>query len=145
MHLPAESGACLQVYTALISACSREILEAPPSNRRLQLVLLERAQGVLAEMRNARLPPDPFLWNALIAAAGRAGQLQRAFQNMDDMQVGWRPLLQHFTCVHARQLEGALPTILQLQMLKADACECMLATCRCGAGSGLSPAVSPAG
>ncbi len=78
---------CAQVYTALISACSREILEAPASNRRLQLVLLERAQGVLAEMRNARLQTDPFLWNALIAAAGRAGQLQRAFQNMDDMQV----------------------------------------------------------
>lgn len=79
--------AYLQVYTALISACSREILEAPASNRRLQLVLLERAQGVLAEMRNARLQTDPFLWNALIAAAGRAGQLQRAFQNLDDMQV----------------------------------------------------------
>ena len=76
-----------QVYTALISACSREILQAPASNRRLQLVLLERAQGVLAEMRAARLMPDAHLWNALIAAAGRAGQLQRAFQNLDDMQV----------------------------------------------------------
>ena len=40
-----------QVYTALISACSQEILRTPSSNRRLQLVLLERAQGVLAEVR----------------------------------------------------------------------------------------------
>ena len=85
----------MQVYTALISACSREILEAPASNRRLQLVLLERAQGVLAEMRSARLQTDPVLWNALIAAAGRAGQLQRAFQNMDDMQVRSARLAQH--------------------------------------------------
>ena len=83
------------MYTALISACSREILEAPASNRRLQLVLLERAQGVLVEMRNARLQTDPFLWNALIAAAGRAGQLQRAFQNMDDMQVRRSADVQH--------------------------------------------------
>lgn len=77
----------MQVYTALVSACSREILGAPASNRRLQLVLLERAQGVLAEMKAARVHADAFLWNALIAAAGRAGQLQRAFQSMDDMQV----------------------------------------------------------
>ena len=78
---------CAQVYTALVSACSREILEAPASNRRLQLVLLERAQGVLAEMRAARIKTDAFLWNALIAAAGRAGQLQRAYQSLEDMQV----------------------------------------------------------
>jgi pentatricopeptide repeat protein len=77
-----------QVYTALIAACSREILEAPLGNRRLQLVLLERAQGVLAEMQAAKQHPDAILWNALITAAGRAGQLQRAFHTLEDMQVG---------------------------------------------------------
>jgi hypothetical protein len=39
------------VYTALIHACSQAILAAPPGNRRVQLVLLERAQGALAEAR----------------------------------------------------------------------------------------------
>ena len=83
-----EAAAPAQVYTALVSACSREILEAPASGRRLQLVLLERAQGVLAEMRGQRIKTDAHLWNALIAAAGRAGQLQRAYQSLEDMQVG---------------------------------------------------------
>ena len=31
--------------------------------------------------------PDAAVWNALIAAAGRAGQLQRAFEALQDMQV----------------------------------------------------------
>ncbi len=38
-------------------------------------------------MRAARLHPDAVLWNALITAAGRAGQLQRAFQTLEEMQV----------------------------------------------------------
>ncbi|CAL8460572.1 g101 [Coccomyxa elongata] len=75
-----------QVYTSLISACSREILKISPDNRRLQLVLLERARGVLAEMRKSALRPDAFLYNALITAAGRAGQVQGAFQTLEDMQ-----------------------------------------------------------
>lgn len=88
MMPPADVTCWGQVYTALISACSREILNTPLGNRRLQLVLLERAHGVLAEMRAARLKPDAVLWNALITAAGRAGQLQRAFQTLEEMQVG---------------------------------------------------------
>lgn len=77
----------LQVYTALISACSREILDTPPANRRVQLVLLERARGVLGEVRANGLRPDAILWNALITAAGRAGQVQGAFQTLEDMQA----------------------------------------------------------
>ena len=68
-------------------------------------MLLERAQGVLVEMRNARLQTDPFLWNALIAAAGRAGQLQRAFQNLDDMQVccaSWKESTLHHSYPECR-------------------------------------------
>lgn len=83
----------MQVYTSLISACSREILKISPDNRRLQLVLLERARGVLAEMRNSGLRPDAFLYNALITAAGRAGQVQGAFQTLEDMQVRPPPLV----------------------------------------------------
>ena len=84
----------VQVYTSLISACSREILKISPDNRRLQLVLLERARGVLAEMRKSALRPDAILYNALITAAGRAGQVQGAFQTLEDMQVRPSPLLQ---------------------------------------------------
>lgn len=82
-----ELAGWVQVYTSLISACSREILKISPDNRRLQLVLLERARGVLAEMRSSGLRPDAFLYNALITAAGRAGQVQGAFQTLEDMQV----------------------------------------------------------
>lgn len=51
------------------------------------LVLLERAAGVMADMRAARIKPDRAVWNALITAAGRAGQLQRAFQSLEEMQA----------------------------------------------------------
>lgn len=51
-------------------------------------MLLERATGVMADMRAARIKPDRAVWNALITAAGRAGQLQRAFQGLEDMQAG---------------------------------------------------------
>ena len=56
-------------------------------SRTQSLVLLERAAGVMADMRAARIKPDRVVWNGLITAAGRAGQLQRAFQGLEDMQV----------------------------------------------------------
>lgn len=37
--------------------------------------------------QEARVKPDAAVWNALIAAAGRAGQLQRALEALQDMQV----------------------------------------------------------
>ena len=37
--------------------------------------------------QEARVKPDAAVWNALIAAAGRAGQLQRALDALQDMQV----------------------------------------------------------
>ncbi len=51
------------------------------------LVLLERAAGVLGDMRAAHVRPDRAVWNAFITAAGRAGQLQRAFQALEEMQA----------------------------------------------------------
>lgn len=45
-------------------------------------------QQVFADGISAKVVPDLPLWNALINAAGRAGQLDRAFQALDDMQVG---------------------------------------------------------
>ena len=37
--------------------------------------------------QEARLQPDAPIWNGLITLAGRAGQLQRAFQVLEDMQA----------------------------------------------------------
>ena len=41
----------------------------------------------LEAVQEARVRADAAVWNALIATAGRAGQLQRAFQALEDMQV----------------------------------------------------------
>ena len=38
-------------------------------------------------VQEVKVRPDAAVWNALIAAAGRAGQLQRAFEALQDMQV----------------------------------------------------------
>ncbi len=77
-----------KVYAALISACNQEALAAGGGHgRRQSLVLLERAAGVLGDMRAARVRPDRAVWNAFITAAGRAGQLQRAFQALEEMQA----------------------------------------------------------
>ncbi len=81
-----------QVYTTLISACSEQIGKTPQSDRRTQLVLLERAFSLVQNMQTARMPADAAVWNALVTASGRAGQLQRAFDVLDEMLgVGLRP------------------------------------------------------
>ena len=45
-----------------------------------------RADHVLIA-QESRLQPDAPIWNGLITLAGRAGQLQRAFQVLEDMQA----------------------------------------------------------
>eukprot|EP00891_Asterochloris_glomerata_P001000 jgi/Astpho2/1000/Aster-00825 len=75
-----------QVYTALITACSRRIHgSAGYISRRDQLVLLEQATQVFKDMQAARVRPDATAWNSLIASAGRAGNLQRAQEVLEDM------------------------------------------------------------
>jgi PPR repeat len=73
--------------TALIDACGAAIKRIGPSRRREQLVLLERASAVLERARQSFAEADPGVWNALITAAARSYQLQRAFQILEDMQV----------------------------------------------------------
>lgn len=81
-----------QVYATLISACSEQIAATPLSDRRTQLVLLERAFALVEGMHAARINPDAPVWNALVTAAGRAGQLQRSFDVLEDMLAsGVRP------------------------------------------------------
>lgn len=74
-----------QIFATLISACAVQIDRTHASDRRTQLVLLERAFGLIETMDAARVQPDAAVWNALINAAGRAGQLQRAFDVLDEM------------------------------------------------------------
>ena len=81
-----------QVFATLISACSEQIVRTPAADRRTQLVLLERAFALVQNMQDIRLNPDAPVWNALVTAAGRAGQLQRAFDVLEDMLgAGTRP------------------------------------------------------
>lgn len=55
-------------------------------------MLLERAFALIDDMKGARIPTDAAVWNALVTAAGRAGQLQRAFNVLEDMLgSGTRP------------------------------------------------------
>ncbi|KAL4443545.1 hypothetical protein ABPG75_011282 [Micractinium tetrahymenae] len=80
------------VYASVVKACAQHISRLPPSERRQQLVLLERAFGLVQDARAARIPTDAAVWNALVTAAGRAGQLQRAFEVLEDMLgAGVRP------------------------------------------------------
>lgn len=55
-------------------------------------MLLERAFALIDDLKSARIPTDAAVWNALVTAAGRAGQLQRAFNVLEDMLgSGTRP------------------------------------------------------
>lgn len=80
------------VYSAVVKACAEQIDRLPASERRKQLVLLERAFALIDDLKCARIPTDAAVWNALVTAAGRAGQLQRAFNVLEDMLgSGTRP------------------------------------------------------
>jgi len=73
-------------YGALIHSCAVAVREAEAhADRKTQLVLLERALGVVDEALSAGASLDAPAWNALLLCAGRAGQLQRAFEVLDRM------------------------------------------------------------
>ena len=52
-------------------------------------MLLEQATQVFKDMQAARVRPDATAWNSLIASAGRAGNLQRAQEVLEDMLVNF--------------------------------------------------------
>ena len=69
------------VVSARVACCCRAIARVPDGDRRGQLVLLERAATLVEEARKVHnVDADAAVWNALINAAGRAGQLERALQ-----------------------------------------------------------------
>lgn len=69
-----------KVYGALCQACASTLQGARDKNRRLQLVLMERAFSVMEDMVQDGFQPDPVLWNTLITCTSRASQLQRCFE-----------------------------------------------------------------
>lgn len=74
------NGMSLHVMLALMPAWHTQVfLEG-----RSAFILLKHCSLVSQE---ARVRPDVAVWNALIAAAGRAGQLQRALEALQDMQA----------------------------------------------------------
>eukprot|EP00887_Chlorella_sp_A99_P002066 scaffold18.g2066.t1 len=85
--------ACKQVFTTVVKACCEQIARRnTAADRRGQLVLLERAFGLVADMKALKVQTDTAVWNSLLAAAGRAGQLDRAFQVVEEMLAqGCRP------------------------------------------------------
>lgn len=76
------------VYGSLLAALAGAMLRNPQvmSDRKEQLVLLERAVMVMDNAMKAGVFLDAPVWNALLCCAGRCCQLQRAFQILDDMQ-----------------------------------------------------------
>lgn len=71
----------------MVAACVRGIMGAQ-GNRKEQLVLLERAFGVVQDALSMHVPLDAAVWNALLACAARSNQLERSFEVLDMMQVG---------------------------------------------------------
>lgn len=60
--------------------------------RRQQLVMADRAFGLVNLLENQGLRPDAAMWNALMECAGFSGQLTRAFGVLQDMtSAGCRP------------------------------------------------------
>ena len=76
-----ESGqtADRQVYGALISTLG-QAMKVGNTERRAQLVLLERACHLLEDMKESNILPDTANWNTLLTCAARSGQLQHAFE-----------------------------------------------------------------
>jgi hypothetical protein len=74
---------CLQLYGALIAACAQGI-KARSSDRKEQLVVLERAFQVLQDALDAGVHLETPAWNALLMCAGmwqlRGAQLRSCLQ-----------------------------------------------------------------
>lgn len=72
------------VYGALIAACAQGI-KANSSDRKDQLVILDRAFQVLQDAMDSGVHLETPVWNALLMCAGRCRQLQRCFEVLDLM------------------------------------------------------------
>lgn len=83
--------------------------------RRRQLVLVDRAFGLLDVAQKRGIRPDRDLWTALIQCAGFSGQLSRAYRVLSDMtRSGARPNSWTFTvlisaCVLVRSRVRSVP------------------------------------
>jgi len=78
-----------RAMSALVSAYAASVRRQGPSatDRRTQLVLLERAFQLRDDLVEMNMTPDAVMWNTLITLAGRAGQLQRALDTVSEMEA----------------------------------------------------------
>lgn len=74
------------VAGALANVCSSKMKSSNWNDRRGNLVLLERASGLLRDLNEFKVNPDTALWNVMVTCAGRAGQVHRAFNILQEMQ-----------------------------------------------------------
>ncbi|WIA13975.1 hypothetical protein OEZ85_002539 [Tetradesmus obliquus] len=125
-------------YGALIAACAQGI-KTRSSDRKDQLVILDRAYQVLQEAMDAGVHLETPVWNALLMCAGRCRQLQRCFEVLDLMTgagVPSDPIT--FTClieaavlagetemaqrVFARAMAAGVTSSVQLYTAAINAC-----------------------
>lgn len=107
-----DSQAYGALFAAFANAIERDI--RVNSDKREQLVLLERAFHMVDDASNSHLLLEVPVWNSLITLAGRSNQLDRAFQVIDMMQVkGLKPDSTTYgalmtACIRAKESEMAL-------------------------------------
>lgn len=76
-----------KVAGALAKICALKMKASKWGDRRANLVLLERASSLLQDLKQFDVSPDTTLCNVLVTCAGRAGQLQRAFDLLQNLKL----------------------------------------------------------
>ena len=71
---------------ALATMCAKKLKSSKKEDRRTNLVLMERASNLIRDLEHFGIAPDTRMWNIFVVCAGRAGQLQRAFDTLQEMQ-----------------------------------------------------------
>lgn len=91
----------------------------------MQLVLVDRAFGLMTTLANANIAPDIATWNALIKCASASGQLSRTFRLLDDMvATGLKPNERTFvSLINACCREGERE--MALRMYRCVLCVCV--------------------
>ena len=74
------------VVGALATMCAKKLKSSKKEDRRTNLVLMERASNLIRDLQQFGIAPDTRMWNIFVVCAGRAGQVQRAFDTLQQMQ-----------------------------------------------------------
>ena len=94
--------------------------------RRQQLVMADRAFGLVNLLEGQGQRPDAAMWNALMECAGFSGQLTRAFGVLQDMtSAGCRPSARTFVALISA-CNGVWPIARPVSLTPSAACFLML-------------------